>query len=173
MFVVQTERLQLRCFDAQDAGFILELLNDPGWLKHIGDRGVHSTDDARQWIETRLTRIYDELGFGFWTVQRRGEPQLIGLCGLIKRDSLPEVDVGYAFLPRYRGLGYAREAVLGCLKHGREVLGLARILAITSPDNVASQRVLEAAGMRLEDRRTLPGETRETWVYAWGTATMR
>jgi ribosomal-protein-alanine N-acetyltransferase len=166
MFVVQTERLQLRCFDAQDAAFILELLNDPGWLQHIGDRGVRSTDDARQWIETRLTRVYDELGFGFWAVQRCGDAQPIGLCGLIKRDSLPEVDVGYAFLPRYRGLGYAREAAVGCLTYGHEVLGLARILAITSPDNVASQRVLVAAGMRLEDRRTLPGEERETWVYA-------
>jgi [ribosomal protein S5]-alanine N-acetyltransferase len=168
MSVLHTERLQLRCFDAHDAAFILELLNDPGWLQHIGDRGVRSTDDARQWIETRLTQAYETLGFGFWAVQRQGDPQPIGLCGLIKRDSLPEVDVGYAFLPRYRGMGYAREAVVGCLAYGRDVLGLARILAITSPDNLASQRVLQAVGMRLEDQRALPGETRETWVYAWG-----
>ena len=170
MSVLQTTRLQLRCFDAEDASFILALLNDAGWLQHIGDRGVRNTDDARQWIETRLVDGYQRQGFGFWAVHLRGDPELIGLCGLIKRDTLPEVDVGYAFLPRHRGHGYAREAVLGCLQHGRTVLGLRRILAITSPDNLASQRVLETTGMRLEDRRSLAGETRETWVYAWGDA---
>jgi ribosomal-protein-alanine N-acetyltransferase len=165
--VFQTERLQLRCFDAQDADFILELLNDPGWLQHIGDRGVRTLDDARAWIDTRLTASYHRHGYGFWGVQRRGEAVLLGLCGLIKRDSLPDVDVGYAFLPRHRGHGYAREAVVGCLLHGRDAFGMRRILAITSPDNTASQRVLEGAGMHLEDRRVLAGEQRETWVYAW------
>jgi RimJ/RimL family protein N-acetyltransferase len=101
-------------------------------------------------------------------VQRRGGPELLGLCGLFKRDTLPEVDVGYAFLPQHRGHGYAREAVQGCLRHGHEALGLKRILAITSPANVASQRVLESVGMRLEDRVRLEGEERETCVYAWG-----
>jgi [ribosomal protein S5]-alanine N-acetyltransferase len=166
--VLQTERLQLRCFDEGDADFILTLLNDPGWLQHIGDRGVRSADDARAWIATRLIEPYQRLGFGFWAVQRRGDPELLGLCGLFKRDTLPEVDVGYAFLPRHRGQGYARESVQGCLRHGHEALGLKRILAITSPANVASQRVLESVGMRLEDRLRLEGEERETWVYAWG-----
>jgi len=167
MPVLQTERLQLRCFDTQDAEFILELLNDPGWLQHIGDRNVRSTDDARQWISTRLVDVYQRLGFGFWAVHLHDDPTLLGLCGLIKRDTLPEVDVGYAFLPSHRGKGYAREAVIGCLKHGHEVLGLHRILAITSPGNMASQRVLETSGMQLEDRRALAGEERETLVYAW------
>lgn len=166
--VLQTERLQLRCFDEHDADFIVELLNDPGWLLHIGDRGVRTADDARAWIATRLVDAYQRLGFGFWAVQRRGETGLIGLCGLIKRDTLPEIDVGYAFLPGYRGQGYACEAVRGCLQYGHEVLGLDRILAITTADNIASQRVLQSAGLRLEDRRTLAGEQRESWVYAWG-----
>ncbi len=168
MTFLQTERLVLRCFDEGDAAFIHELLNDPGWLRHIGDRGIQSNDDARQWIATRLVDGYQRQGYGFWAVLRRDDPQPIGLCGFIKRDTLPEVDVGYAFLPAYRGLGYAVEAVLGCLQHGQEVLGFKRVLAITSPDNIASQRLLVHAGMRLEDRRALAGETRETWVYAWG-----
>ncbi|MEO8152674.1 MAG: GNAT family N-acetyltransferase [Rhizobacter sp.] len=166
--VLQTERLQLRHFDANDADFIVALLNDPGWIQHIGDRGVRTADDARPWIATRLTEVYERQGFGFWAVQRHGDAEPIGLCGLIKRDTLEHVDVGYAFMPRFRGQGYAREAVQACLRHGRDVLGLTRILAITSPANEASQRVLEASGMRLEDRRVLAGEERETLVYAWG-----
>ena len=168
MPVLQTERLLLRCFDAGDATFIHELLNDPGWLRHIGDRGIRSADDARLWIATRLVDGYRRQGHGFWAVHRREDPKLIGLCGFIKRDTLPEVDVGYAFMPAYRGQGYALEAVQGCLQHGREVLCFKRVLAITSPDNIASQRLLVRAGMRLEDRRALAGEARETWVYAWG-----
>ncbi|MGY4830015.1 GNAT family N-acetyltransferase [Sphaerotilaceae bacterium SBD11-9] len=166
-FILHTERLALRRFDAGDAGFILTLVNDPGWIQAINDPGVRTLDDAREWIDTRLTQVYARQGFGFWAVLRRGDPQPIGLCGLIKRDTLPEVDVGYAFLPAFRGQGYAREAARGCLVYGRDVLGLKRILAITSPDNLASQRVLEAAGMRLEDRRTLAGQERESLVYAW------
>lgn len=167
-FVLQTQRLRLRRFDAHDADFILALLNDPGWHRFIGDRGVRSDDDAREWIASRLIETYERLGYGFWAVQRHDSDELLGLCGLIKRDTLPDVDVGYAFLPAHRGQGYAREAVLGCLQHARDVLGMPRVLAITSPENTASQRVLEAAGMRLEDRRTLAGEERETCVYAWG-----
>ena len=110
-FVLHTERLSLRCFDAQDAGFILALLNDPGWLRYIGDRGVRDEADAREWIASRLVETYQRLGFGFWAVQRQGSDELLGLCGLIKRDTLPDVDVGYAFLPAHRGQGYAREAV--------------------------------------------------------------
>ena len=167
MLVLQTERLQLRWFSEQDADFIVELLNDPGWIEHIGDRGVRTSDDARAWIASRLVDGYWRQGIGFWAVQRRGSGEPIGLCGLIQRDSLPEVDVGYAFLPRHRGQGHAHEAVMACLNYGREALGLRRILAITTPGNLASQRVLQAAGLRLEDRRTLAGETRETLVYAW------
>lgn len=170
MQLLQTERLQLREFGVDDADFILELLNDADWIRHIGDRGLRTADDARHWIETRLIDGYQRQGFGFWAVQHRGSAELLGLCGLIRRDTLPEVDVGYAFLPRHRRHGYAREAVLACLQHARDVLGLPRVLAITSPDNLASQRVLEVVGMRLEDRRTLEGEQRETLVYAWGAA---
>lgn len=168
--VVETERLQLRQFDTGDAGFILDLLNDPGWLRHIGDRGVRSLDDARQWIESRLIDGYQRQGFGFWAVHRRGETGLLGLCGLIKRDTLPEVDVGYAFLPQHRGQGYAREATRACLLHGHQACGLRRILAITSPENIPSQRVLDAVGMKLVDRRVLTGEAHATWVYAWEAA---
>jgi len=167
MRILQTERLALRWFTEHDADFILALLNDAGWLQHIGDRGVRTADDARAWIATRLVDGYWRQGFGFWAVERRATGELLGLCGLIHRDTLPEVDVGYAFMPAHRGHGYAREATAACLDYARDALGLRRVLAITSPANRASQRVLEAAGMQLQERRALPGETRETLVYAW------
>ena len=167
MKVLQSERLDLRWFNGDDAAFILQLLNEPSWLQHIGDRQVRTLQQARDWVQTRLVSGYERQGMGFWAVCLRGQMEPIGLCGLIQRDTLPDVDVGYAFLPAFWGRGYAKEAAGACLRYGREVLGLQRILAITGPDNQASQRVLLGLGMQLERRCTLPGESRETLVYAW------
>lgn len=170
MQILQTERLVLREFTGDDAAFILGLLNDPGWLQHIGDRGVRTVDQARGWIEDRLVAHYRRHGHGLWAVQPRTGGALLGMCGFVRRDTLPAVDVGYALMPAARGRGYALEAVRGCLRHGRDVLGFGEVLAITTADNLASQRVLQAAGLVLEDRRTLLGETRESWVYRWAPA---
>lgn len=167
MRVLQTERLELRWFDSSDAAFILQLLNEPAWLQHIGDRQVRTLEQAQDWLQTRLVNGYWQNGMGFWAVCLRGQPEPVGLCGLIQRDTLPEVDVGYAFLPSSWGQGYANEAAKACLDYGQRVLGLNRILAITGPDNTASQGVLRRLGMQLEQRCTLPGESRETLVYAW------
>lgn len=167
MRVLYTERLELRWFSSDDAAFVLQLLNEPSWLQHIGDRQVRTLDQAQDWLQTRLVSGYWRQGMGFWGVCLRGQPQAVGLCGLIHRDTLPDVDVGYAFLPAFWGQGYAQEAARACLAYGHRVLGLQRILAITGPDNQASQNVLRRLGMQLEQRCTLPGETRETLVFAW------
>ena len=167
MRVLFTERLELRWFDSGDAAFILQLLNEPSWLQHIGDRQVRNLEQAQDWLQTRLVSGYWRQGMGFWAVCLRGQPEPMGLCGLIQRDTLPDVDVGYAFLPSHWGQGYANEAAKACLDYGQHVLGLRRILAITGPDNTASQGVLRRLGMQLEQRCTLPGESRETLVYAW------
>jgi [ribosomal protein S5]-alanine N-acetyltransferase len=166
--VLETERLRLRHFGPGDAAFILELLNEPSWIAHIGPRPVHDLASAAAWIEEKLVAGYARLGYGFWAVERRADAALLGMCGLIKRDSLPEVDLGYAFVPRAWGAGYAREAAAACLRHGAEVLGMQTILAITGPDNRASQRVLTGIGMRLIDTRVLEGDARQTQVYGWG-----
>ena len=175
MRVLQTEKLELRWFDSGDAAFILQLLNEPSWLQHIGDRQVRTLEQAQDWLQTRLVSGYWRQGMGFWAVCLRGQHEPAGLCGLIQRDTLPDVDVGYAFLPAYWGQGYACEAAQACLDYGQRVLGLRRILAITGPVNTASQGVLRRLGMQLEQRCTLPGESRETLVYAWqpepGTST--
>ncbi len=168
MTVLETERLRLRHFGPADAAFILELLNEPSWIAHIGPRDVHDLAAAEAWIEAKLVASYARLGFGFWAVERRTDGELLGMCGLIKRDSLPEVDLGYAFVPRAWGAGYAREAAAACLRHGAEALGMQTILGITGPDNEASQRVLTGIGMRFVETRILDGETRQTQVYGWG-----
>jgi RimJ/RimL family protein N-acetyltransferase len=164
--VLSTDRLDLRLFSYEDAPFFFELLNDPDWLQFIGDRGVRTLDDARGYIERGLA-MYQRLGFGLWLVERREDRAALGICGLIKRDSLQDVDIGFAFLPQFRRQGYAREAALATLAYGKNTVLLRRMVAITSPDNEPSAGVLRAIGMTLQERTRLPGETRDSLVFAW------
>jgi RimJ/RimL family protein N-acetyltransferase len=146
MKVLETQRLALRRLQPDDAAFMLALLNDPGWLRHIGDRGVRSLEAARGYIEERLIPPYERHGFGLWMVEPREGGASMGICGLVKRDHLPDPDLGYAFMPEYRGQGYAREAALAVRDHATGVLGIQRLLAITSPANDASARLLARLG---------------------------
>jgi RimJ/RimL family protein N-acetyltransferase len=148
--VIETERLLLRRLDLDDAAFILELVNDPDWLRHIGDKNVHSLDDARAYLLNGPIDMYAKHGFGLFAVERREDGALIGMCGLIKRDTLDDVDIGFAYLPAYRAQGYAREAAAATLAHARDALGLKRVVAIVSPANHASARLLERVGLRYE-----------------------
>jgi [ribosomal protein S5]-alanine N-acetyltransferase len=155
--VLETERLVLREVGEDDAGFVLELLNSPGFIENIADRGVRTEDAARAYIRERIAASYAEHGFGMWAVVPKGEAAPVGLAGLVKRDVLPHVDVGYAFLEPAWGKGYAQESAAAVLRHARQVLGLSTIVAITTPDNRASQRVLEKIGLRYVDLIELPG----------------
>lgn len=146
----ETERLRLRELTLDDAPFILALLNDPDWLRHIGDRKVRTIADAEGFITDRLMAHYRERGFGFWLVISKQDGAPAGLCGLVKRDELDDVDVGYAFLPAYRGRGLAFEAAAASLVYARDWLGLKRVVAFTSQDNVVSARLLERLGLRFE-----------------------
>jgi RimJ/RimL family protein N-acetyltransferase len=150
MQTLHTDRLRIRPFTEGDAAFIVELLNDAGWLRFIGDKNVRSQDDARRYLRDGPISMVARRGHGLACVERRGHAAPIGMCGLVKRDSLDDVDLGFAFLPAARGQGYAREAAAAVLAFGFGTLGLARIVAITAIDNLASARVLEAAGLRFE-----------------------
>ena len=157
MTVIETPRLRLRRLTPEDAPFVLELVNDPDWLRHIGDRGVRNLDDARDYLLRGPIRMYAERGFGLYLVERKEDGAPAGICGLIKRDALEDVDVGFAFLPAFRGMGYALEAAAATLEHGRGTLGLPRIVAIVSPENHASIRLLEKLGMsRQRETRLTP-----------------
>lgn len=167
MIVCETDRLVLRELDGDDAPFILELLNDPDWLRYIGDKGVHDLDGARAYIDNGPRAMYARHGFGLYAVELKSDRTPIGMCGLIRRDTLPDVDIGFAFLPQYRSRGYAREAAQATLAHGRDALGLKRIVAITSPDNDASGRLLQAIGLAFECLHQLPGAERPVRFYGW------
>lgn len=146
----ETDRLRLRRLEVADAPFILRLVNEPSWLRFIGDRGVRNLADAEQYIVGGPQRLYETHGFGLFMVEMRDDGTPLGLCGLIKRDTLPDVDIGFAFLPEHWGQGYAREAAAATLRYARDTHKLSRVVAITSLDNTASGRVLETIGMRYE-----------------------
>ncbi len=172
MLRIETARLVLRELDEGDAAFIFELVNDPAWIAHIGDKGVRNLDDARAYIANGPTAMIARLGFGLYRVGLKADDTPIGLCGLLKRDTLDEVDLGFAFLPAYRGMGYAREAALAVLDLGRRRFGLERILAITSLDNDGSIRLLESMGFVLDrsGRLEADAEPVNVFVRAGGTA---
>ena len=151
--VLETARLRLRWFTLEDAPFILKLVNEPAFLRYIGDKGVRSLDDARTYLRTGPLDSYQRHGFGLYAMELKDRRIAVGMCGLIKRDTLEDVDVGYAVLSGFRGHGYALEASAAVLAHGRDAFGLARIVAVTSPDNHRSIRLLEQLGLAFE--RTL------------------
>ncbi|HUP92593.1 MAG TPA: GNAT family N-acetyltransferase [Solimonas sp.] len=144
--VLATPRLSLRRLLEDDAPFLVELLNDPAWLRYIGDKNVRTDEDARNYIRTGPWAMYRRVGHGNYLVRLKAGGQPIGMCGLLKRDALPDADLGFAFLPAYRRQGYAYEAARGVLGYARAVLGIGRIVAITTPDNRASAQLLEKLG---------------------------
>lgn len=150
MLILETERLNIRQFTLDDSTFILELLTDPDWLKYIGNRGVHTRDDARRYLVNGTLENYKRFGYGFYMVERKADGASMGMCGLMKRKELQDVDVGFAFLPPFRGWGYAYESADSVLNYARDALRLPRLAAITTPDNVRSTRLLEKLGFRFE-----------------------
>lgn len=157
---LRTERLELRELRDDDAAFIQQLVNDPDWLRYIGERNVHSLEDALGYIEKGPRSSYVLRGHGLLAVVDLRSGDAIGLCGLLKRETLDLPDLGFAFLPAGRGRGYAREAALACLEDAEQRLGLRRVAAITSLDNVASIRLLESCGFRFEKILEMDGEVR-------------
>lgn len=166
MKILETERVVLRWVRPGDAPFILELLNDPAWLLYIGDKHVRTLDDARAYIEKGPVAMYAKHGLGLYLVERKVGGVAMGLCGLIKRDALPDVDIGFAFLPQFRGSGYALESARATMAYGTTTLGLTRIVAITTQDNQDSSRLLEKLGMRFESTMRMPGDDEDLRLYA-------
>lgn len=156
--VLETERLSLREFQPGDAAFILELVNEPDWLRFIGDRGIRDLEAARRYIAEGPQAMQVRLGFSLWCVETRAERTPLGMCGLIKRDTLEHVDIGFAFLARHRGQGYAREAAAATLLHARG-LGIAPLAAITDPANLRSIRLLEVLGFQPAGQRQLAADS--------------
>lgn len=164
--VLETARLVLRRLSPDDAAFILDLLNQPSFLQFIGDRNVRTLDDARNYILQGPAASYQQHGFGLYLTLLKDSGAPIGLCGLVKRDSLPDVDVGYALLPQFWGKGYATEAATAVFQYGRQTLGLLRIVAVVNPDNAGSIAVLKKLGLRFEKMVRLSADGPEIQLFA-------
>lgn len=154
--ILKTDRLTIRKLALPDAPFILELVNSPGWLRYIGDRKVHSEEDAQAYIENGPLKSYRENGFGLWKVELASTP--IGMCGILKRPDLELPDLGFAFLPEYHGLGYASEAAAATLSFARDVLHLPQLCAIVQPDNARSIALLKKNGFARVGTFAFPGK---------------
>jgi [ribosomal protein S5]-alanine N-acetyltransferase len=164
--VLETARLALRRFTLDDAAFILELVNEPSFIRHIGDKGVRSKNDARRYLRSGPIASYERFGFGLYAVELKDGREPIGMCGVRKRQALPDPDLGFAFLPRYWSKGYALESVAAVLVDARERHGLKRLLAITSQDNVRSIVLLEKVDFRFERMARLSEGAAEVRVYS-------
>jgi RimJ/RimL family protein N-acetyltransferase len=150
MRILETDRLLLRHMTEDDAQFFLELLNEPGWINNIGDRGIRTVEECAAYITRVYVAGYEKNGFGLYLVELKETDEPVGICGLVKRDSLENVDVGFAFKERYWRRGYAAESAAAALEYGHNTLGIERIVAITSQTNHGSARVLEKIGLKFE-----------------------
>ena len=164
--VLETERLILRRLTEDDAEFILELLNDPSFLRFIGDKQVRNLDDARNYIRSGPMASYDRFGFGLFLTELKESSAPIGICGLLKRGTLDDVDIGFAFLPDFCGRGYGFESARAAMVYGRDAHGLKRIVAITSPENEPSIALLEKLGMKFERLIQLTEDAPEVKLFA-------
>lgn len=165
--LLETPRLILRRFTLDDALFIRALVNDPAWIQNIGDRHVHTLEDARAYLEKGALAMYEREGFGLYAVVQRDSGEAIGMCGLVRRAGLDgDIDLGFAFLPEHRGRGYAIESARAVRDYAKAILGLKRLVAIVSPRNRPSIRLLERLGFRFERAVKLPNDDEEIELYA-------
>lgn len=165
MVVAETTRLVLREFESEDAAFILALLNSPSWLHNIGDRHVRTITEAQEYIDNRIRSSYAYNGFGFYGVLLKEQEQLIGLCGIVKRDELEEVDLGFAFLPEYEGKGYGFESATAVVQLSHIQFKIPRLIAVTLPNNDKSIRLLKKLGFEFERKTRLSSDGEELSVY--------
>ena len=163
MPTLHTKRLIIEEATFKDASFFLELLNSPGWLEHIGDREVHTKGEAIGYIQRYHIHFYKKYGFGMYKIVLKETQQAIGLCGLVKRDTLAHFDLGFAVLPAYVRKGYAFEAASAVLDYGKKTLALETILAFTTVENIKSQQLLEKLGMQFKER-TKVGDWEEDFL---------
>ncbi|MGA8143090.1 MAG: GNAT family N-acetyltransferase [Candidatus Acidiferrales bacterium] len=168
MKILETERLSLRRLADTDAAFILELLNEAAFIQNIGDKGVRTLDDARRYILNGPVASYGQFGFGLYLAELKETGEAIGICGLLKREALEDVDIGFAFLEKYWSKGFASESAGAVMEYGRGALGIGRIVAIVSPENHGSIRVLGKIGLQFERMIRMPGAEEEIKLFGPG-----
>jgi ribosomal-protein-alanine N-acetyltransferase len=166
MKILETERLVLSHLTIADASFMLELMNEPEFIEFVADRGLRTEADAALYLAEKILPFYERFGFGLWRVDLKDSETAIGICGLLKRDTLDHPDVGFSILKRFRRKGYAYEAAAAVVNYGRTALGLARICGITAPNNRVSIQLLEKLGLKLQRRIHVPGYGTESLLFS-------
>jgi RimJ/RimL family protein N-acetyltransferase len=164
--ILETERLRLREFNLKDAAFIVELLNSPGWLKYIGDRRVKNQEQAKNYLIDGPLKSYAENGYGLSMVEKKKDNKPIGMCGIIKRNTLENPDIGFAFLPEFSGKGYAIEIAEATLRHAKEKLNISKVSAITMPGNSNSIKLLEKLDLKYMKPFIFPDTGEELLLYS-------
>jgi RimJ/RimL family protein N-acetyltransferase len=167
MIVLETDRLLLRHFTLHDAAFIFRLLNEPSFIQNVGDKGVRTLEQACGYLLEGPIKSYQTYGHGLYLVVLKESHQPIGMCGLLKRDQFDEVDLGYAFLPEFWSKGFAFESASAVVNFGLNVLGRAKMLAIVSPGNAASIKVLHKLGFAFSQNLRMQPESPELALYEW------
>ena len=158
----------MRWLTEEDAPLMLAIWNDPAFVRHVGDRGIRSLEEARQAMRDGIMKVYRDQFMGPYGLFLHGSDEAMGICGLFKRENLEYPDIGYALLPAYGGKGYAFESARAVCEHARGHMGLEKILAIVSPDHVRSIHLLEKLGMKAGERFRMPGEEDEVVLYGMG-----
>jgi len=163
--ILQTPRLFLREFTIDNTGFIVRLLNSPGWLKFIGDRNVKTEEQAQDYLLNGPIKSYRENGFGLSLVGTKDNDTPVGMCGLVKRSNLDHPDIGFASLPEFMGQGYAHEIAQAMLTYAREVLHIKQVLGITVPDNQASINLLQKVGLKFDKSFAFSDDDKELLLF--------
>ena len=163
---LETDRLVIRELELGDSAFMLDLLNQPSFIRFIGDRGVETLEDASTYIQERALAAYEKNGFGPFAVELKTEGRVIGIVSLLDRDELDHVDIGFAFLPDSWRQGFATEATSAVMDFAFQDLGLEKIIAITQPDNIASIKTLDKMGLSFAGMTRLGDEDIDLLLYA-------
>lgn len=166
MNILNTDRLTLREFNTNDAEFIVSLLNNPTWLKYIGDRGVKTLDDAGKYITDKFIKSYATNGFGLYLVLLKNKNIPIGMCGLVKRETLEDVDLGFALSPDFFGKGYAFESAFATLNYAKTVLKIKKIVAITTAENLNSIALLKKLNFNFKKLIRLSHDDEELMLFS-------
>jgi len=167
--ILETERLLIRNLTLEDTSFFFELVNDPEWIRFIGDRNVQTTQDAENYLTNRIFQGYKTWGFGFYAVVQKTTNEVLGISGFVKRDELEHVDVGFAFLPKGRGQGFAFESTQALMEYGLNELNFDTILAIANNDNVRSHHLLQKMGFQFSKHVQLYDEEEEISLFVYGS----
>lgn len=164
-YILETERLQLREFNLEDTPFVIELLNSKGWLQFIGDRNIKTEEQAQNYLINGPLKSYVDNGFGLWLVGRKSDQKPLGMCGIIKRQTLPNPDIGFAFLPEFAGQGYAYEIASAVLLYAKNDLKITKIAAIILPENIKSIRLIEKLQFNFVKTISFPPENEALQLY--------